>query len=83
MKNEEFFIDGLRDIFVNFKLSVYNRWGKLIWTGNNASPFWTGKNNEGYIPDSGLASDGTYYYILELNDPDYPQPLAGFLYYMK
>lgn len=82
-KNEEFFIDGLRDIFVNFKLSVYNRWGRLVWTGHNNAPFWTGKNNEGYIPDSGLTADGTYYYILELNDPDYPKPLVGFLYYKQ
>lgn len=82
-KNEEFFIDGLRDIFINFRLQVYNRWGRLVWTGNNDTPFWNGHNNEGYIADAGPTSDGTYYYILELNDPDYPQPMAGWLYFAK
>lgn len=81
--NDDFFIKGLRDIFLNYELSVFNRWGKLIWTGYNYTPNWTGINNEGYIPASGFTSDGTYYYILELNDPDYPEPLKGFLYYKK
>lgn len=81
--NDDFFIKGLRDIFLNFKLYVYNRWGKLIWTGDNHSPNWTGNNNEGYIPVSGFSVDGTYFYILELNDPDYPAPLNGYLFYKK
>ncbi|MFT3795810.1 gliding motility-associated C-terminal domain-containing protein [Flavobacterium sp.] len=82
-KNDDFFIAGLRDIFMNFKLSVYNRWGRLIWTGNNNMPNWNGDNNEGFIPMDSRGPDGTYYYILELNDPDYPAPLHGFLYLTK
>lgn len=81
--NDDFFIAGLRDIFVNFKLSVYNRWGRLVWTGDNNAPNWVGRNNEGYIANSGFTADGTYYYILELNDPDYPEPLVGYLYYKQ
>jgi hypothetical protein len=26
------------------------------------------------------AASGTYYYILYLNDPDYPKPINGYLY---
>jgi gliding motility-associated-like protein len=81
--NDDFFIRGLRDIFMNYQLTVFNRWGKLVWTGNNYSPNWTGINNEGYIPATGFTSDGTYFYILELNDPDYPEPLKGYLFYKK
>ncbi len=81
--NDDFFIDGLRDIFLHYKLSVYNRWGRLVWTGNNNIPNWTGHNNEGFIPLDGTTPDGTYFYILELNDPDYPSPLKGYLYYKK
>ena len=33
--NDAFFIDGLRDIFVNFELLIYNRWVNILWTGNN------------------------------------------------
>lgn len=81
--NDDFFIKGLRDVFVNFKLSIYNRWGRLVWTGNNNSPNWDGISNKGYVPNSGISADGTYYYVLELNDPDYPKPMVGFVYLTK
>lgn len=76
--NDDFFIDGLRDIFVNFKLEIYNRWGRLLWTGDNSKPNWNG-----YVADgvgTTKAPEGTYYYILHLNDPDYTEPLTGYLY---
>ncbi|WP_442787643.1 gliding motility-associated C-terminal domain-containing protein [Flavobacterium suncheonense] len=76
--NDTFFIEGLRDIFVNFELFVYNRWGRLIWTGNNSKPDW-----DGYVKDgigNNLAPDGTYFYVLKLNDADYPDALTGYLY---
>ncbi len=76
--NDTFFIDGLRDIFVNFELLIYNRWGKHLWTGNNNKPDWDGYVEDGF--GSTLAPAGTYYYILYLNDPNYPEPLTGYLY---
>ncbi len=75
--NEFFYIEGLRDIFINFKLEVYNRWGRLIWTGDNSKPDWNGKAENAVGNDD--APGGTYYYILYLNDPDYPNPLNGYL----
>jgi gliding motility-associated-like protein len=77
-QNDFFFIEGLRDIFINFKLEIYNRWGRLLWTGNNNKPDWNGytENTMG----NNEAPSGTYYYILYLNDPDYPSPINGFLY---
>ncbi len=76
--NDEFFIAGLRDVFLNFKLEIYNRWGKLIWTGKNNDENW-----KGYVKESignKNAPDGTYFYLLFLNDDDYPQPLTGYLF---
>ena len=76
--NDAFFIDGLRDIFVNFELLIYNRWGKHLWTGNNNKSDWDGYVEEGV--GSTLAPAGTYFYILHLNDPNYSEPLTGYLY---
>ncbi|WP_430401028.1 gliding motility-associated C-terminal domain-containing protein [Flavobacterium sp.] len=76
--NDGFFIEGLRDIFINFKLEIYNRWGRHIWTGDNSIPDWDGKVAKSVGPDD--APEGTYYYILYLNDPDYTEPLTGYLY---
>ncbi len=76
--NENFFIDGLRNIFLNYKIEIYNRWGRLVWTGNQDVENWNGYVKEGF--DETKASDGTYFYLLFLNDVDYPEPLKGFLY---
>jgi gliding motility-associated-like protein len=76
--NDAFFIEGLRDVFVNFNLEIYNRWGKLVWTGNNSKADW-----DGTVPNAiggEKAPEGTYYYVLNLNDPDYPNALVGYLY---
>ncbi|MFZ4105403.1 gliding motility-associated C-terminal domain-containing protein [Flavobacterium sp.] len=82
-ENDSFSIEGLRDIFMNFELEIYNRWGKLIWTGNNNSPDWDGIATNGFRLDNLNVPEGTYYYILKLNDNDYPDPLTGWLYYTK
>jgi len=82
-RNDHFTIRGLRDIFEQFKLSIYNRWGKLIWTGDNRSRDWDGEAVKGLVLDSGKVPDGTYFYVLELNDPDYPEPFIGYLYFHK
>ncbi len=75
--NDFFFIKGLRNIFLNFQLEVYSRWGRLIWTGNQNKPDWNGKAENAVGDDD--APGGTYYYILYLNDPDYPTPMNGYL----
>lgn len=76
--NDEFFIGGLQTIFLDFKIEIYNRWGKLIWTGNSNTGFWRGevKNSIG----TEKAPDGTYFYLIFLNDQDHPEPLKGYLY---
>ncbi len=81
--NDTFTIKGLRDVFTNFKLQVYNRWGKLVWMGNNTTPNWDGVATEGMVLDDSQITDGTYFYSLELNDPAYPEPLYGYLFLKK
>jgi gliding motility-associated-like protein len=75
--NDFFYIAGLRNIFLNFQLQIYNRWGVLIWEGNQNNSDWRGESKEGIVPD------GTYYYILKLNDENYPEPFTGFVYFTK
>ncbi|MET0760357.1 MAG: gliding motility-associated C-terminal domain-containing protein [Flavobacterium sp.] len=78
--NDTFFVEGLRDIFLNFKTSIYNRWGALVWTGNNNTEDWNGFASKGILLDNHEIPAGTYYYVIELNDPDYQSPLVGYLY---
>lgn len=81
--NDTFHIEGLKDIFLNHKISIYNRWGKLVWTGNNNSNEWDGFANNGLLIDEKQIPSGTYYYVIELNDAEYNEPLTGYLYLTK
>ena len=81
--NDTFFVDGLHNIFLNFEMSVYSRWGRLLWRGNNNTIDWTGSTTEAPVVYGNQVPDGTYYYVLELNDPDYPAALTGFLYFVR
>ncbi|MFN3754759.1 gliding motility-associated C-terminal domain-containing protein [Flavobacterium sp.] len=76
--NDSFTIAGLQNIFLHYKIEIYSRWGKLVWTGNQNTQNWDGYIKEGFGTKD--APDGTYFYILYLNDPDYPQPLTGYVY---
>lgn len=78
--NDTFHIDGLKDIFLKYKISIYNRWGTLIWTGNNTSQEWDGFATNGILLDNKEIPAGTYFYIIDLSDPDYSEPLSGYLY---
>jgi len=78
--NDTFLIEGLRDVFPHFKLTIYNRWGTLVWTGDNNTSDWDGYANEGIILNHKPVPDGVYFYVLELNDPEYPKPQNGYLY---
>ncbi|GAA4022998.1 hypothetical protein GCM10022386_02440 [Flavobacterium cheonhonense] len=79
--NDVFTIDGLDNIFLNYRIEIYNRWGKLIWTGNPNTEKWNGTAQNGISSDQ--VPDGTYFYLLFLNDPDYPKPLSGYVFLVR
>lgn len=82
--NDYFFVDGLRNIFLNFKMSIYNRWGNLVWTGDHSKADWDGIATVEKVGAEGTSVPvGTYYFVLELNDPDFPEPIVGWVYVSK
>jgi gliding motility-associated-like protein len=78
--NDEFEITGLLNVFENFELKIYSREGNLIHTGHNEDGFWDGIATEGLFFTGNLVPTGTYYYVLLLNDPEFPDPYIGFVY---
>ncbi len=54
-------VDGLKD----FKLSIWNRWGEMIFETNDPLEAWNGKkNNSGKI-----SPNGVYVYLLNYRNP--------------
>ncbi|NNE31720.1 MAG: gliding motility-associated C-terminal domain-containing protein [Winogradskyella sp.] len=76
--NDWFNIGGLYNIFTEHKLQIYNRYGEIVFEGNNDKP-WLGLINKGINASGNLVPVGTYYYILNLNDSNY-KPIIGWVY---
>ena len=67
--NDTFEILNLRDLFPNFDLEIYNRFGVLVYKGNSNTLDWDGKTNQkGIKLDKGYLSNGVYFYILYFNN---------------
>ncbi|MGC1630666.1 MAG: gliding motility-associated C-terminal domain-containing protein [Gelidibacter sp.] len=66
--NDDFFIKNLRDLYPNFKLQIYNRYGNILYKGDINTANWDGTSNKGRGNGSGILPVGVYYYILELKD---------------
>jgi gliding motility-associated-like protein len=63
--NDDFKGFGYLDGVTNFKMSIFNRWGDMIFETDDSSQGWNGqKNNEGV-----LSPQGVYVYTIEYNTP--------------
>ena len=76
--NDWFNIQGLYDIFETHELKIFNRYGTLIFEGNNDNP-WFGLINRGLDNHGNLVPVGTYFYIINFNDSNY-EPSVGWVY---
>jgi len=69
--NDTFHISGLYNIFEKFDLKIYSRHGNLIYEGNNDIEEWDGTSNRGINNEGKNLPTGTYFYVLNLNDPNF------------
>ena len=76
--------DGLNDFFTitnldaypGHSVSIYNRWGDLVFESAPYENNWSGKNNKGGLGGDDLPA-GTYFYILELGEDE--EPMKGYI----
>ncbi len=61
--NDVFFIRNI-ETFPNNELTIYNRWGTIVYETNSYNNTWTGTHKGEPLPV------GNYYYIMKLNDND-------------
>lgn len=57
----DFLAFDLLELYPGSSLQVFNRWGKLIYEDDSYYNDWDGEDNPA----------GTYFYILDINDPSY------------
>ncbi len=63
---------GNRGLFPNLVAQIFSRWGDELFKSAPGYPDpWNGEFNNAPLPV------GTYYYIIELNDPKFPDAVTG------
>ena len=73
--NDTFKITNLRELYPDFKVEYFNRWGNLIYTANAANGDWNGRLNG----DGELSPAGVYYFVIYFNKND-RKPIQRRLY---
>ncbi|MES2284402.1 MAG: gliding motility-associated C-terminal domain-containing protein [Bacteroidota bacterium] len=67
--------DGINDVFkinlsgeslTNFNVSIYDRWGILVFASSSINNKWDGRTTSGLKVEC-----GTYFYVLDLNSVEY------------
>ena len=57
--------------YQNASIEVYNRWGDLIYRSEGVYQPWDGSYNGVDL------AIGTYYFVLNINEPEFPDPITG------
>ncbi|MBC2844755.1 gliding motility-associated C-terminal domain-containing protein [Winogradskyella flava] len=73
--NDDFHIVNLNELYPNFKLTIYNRYGNVLYEGDISSERWNGTSRK----SDKVVPVGVYFYILEFNDGT-RKPLQGRVY---
>ena len=74
--NDYFNIKGIEDFEGNV-VFIYNRWGSLVFKQKNYDNKWDGKCNvSGALMGQDLP-EGTYYFLIDLNNEG--KPLSGYV----
>lgn len=83
--------DNFNDLFVPFPyryiesidLTIYNRWGRIVFETTDPAINWDGTNQESNL----MSSDGVYFYVCEVNEIRLsgivPRKLKGFVHLIK
>lgn len=76
--HENLYIENI-ELYPDNEIQIFNRWGNLVYItkgyDNNQNVF-SGKANTGLLIDHAEVPDGTYFYILKVNGPDFPKTLV-------
>ena len=72
--NETWILDFLAQYpGVEIKINVYNRWGELLFASDqNYANDWGGTTEQGKRLPA-----GTYYYVIDIEHEDFPEPFTG------
>ncbi len=63
--NDDFFGKGFLDGATNFKMTIWNRWGELVFETSNPNDKWNGEKRNSH----GMSPEGVYVYVVIFTGP--------------
>jgi len=72
-ENDYFVVRGLES-YPDNQITIYNRWGNIVYQQEGYQNDWEGNNNRGEA-----LPDGTYYVVLSVNKGDERKTLTGYI----
>ena len=63
--NDDFFGTGFLDGSSNFRMSIWNRWGEMVFDTTNPNDKWNGEKRNG----GGMSPEGVYIYTVSFTGP--------------
>ncbi|TVZ50978.1 gliding motility-associated C-terminal domain-containing protein [Dokdonia sp. Hel_I_53] len=76
--NDDLSLGSLPDVFPNFDIQIFNRYGTIVYKGNRNTPLFNGSANTGSSLGNQLPT-GVYFYIFYPNDMN-SAPIDGTFY---
>lgn len=64
-RNDCYQIEGIENLSACFSISIFNRWGGLIYQSDDTGNCWDGKTNNTEAPQ------GAYFYVISIKDEKY------------
>ena len=75
--NDAFIIKGI-EFFPNNTLVIFNRWGNKVYEAAPYQNEWNGISTVGMVLGGTDLPDGTYFYVLQLDESS--KPINGYVY---
>ena len=79
--NETFVIEGI-ELYPNNIISIFNRWGVLVYQTTNYQNNWDGKTQSTFTIGGGELPSATYYYVFDTMDKNVGV-LTGYIYLQR
>jgi gliding motility-associated-like protein len=67
----EFWVIGNVELYPSIVVEIYNRWGELLFRSEGYKEPWDGLYNGDELPI------GTYYYVIDTNEPEFQDKISG------
>lgn len=65
--NDTYDLRDVEFLYENYTIEIYNRYGNLIFMGNNSMSPWDGTSNQPGTAGNKLVPNGVYFYIFNFN----------------